>query len=410
MKSGRWSLVGLLLLTATAGYLCRVNFSTAGVLAMREFGLSQVQMGWIFSAFLLGYALCQVPAGMLADRWGARRVLAIACWWWLAVTVVQASVGTVLWQVGAAGALWSVMILRFLLGVMEAPTYPASAQGVACWIPTRLQGRANGIVLASIGLGSALAPPLVSASMLRWGWRAAMLISSLPALAAGIAWLLARGDGTVHSKQTAPGPPARSLERSLFSRGFILLSASYTLQGYVGYIFVFWFYLYLVQERHFDLLQGAFMSSLPWLLSLVSIPLGGVLSDRLVSGRLGLTWGRRAVPMTGLAGAGAMLAVGARVDNAYAAAVCMALATGLVLSVEGPFWATMIELSGSGSGTAGGIMNMGSNIGGLISPALTPVLASHIGWEKALLVAAALSVIAAVMWLGISPTDVPRAD
>ncbi len=88
MKSGRWSFVGLLLLTATAGYICRVNFSTAGVLAMREFGLSQVQMGWIFSAFLLGYALCQIPAGMLADRWGARRVLAIACWWWLALTVV----------------------------------------------------------------------------------------------------------------------------------------------------------------------------------------------------------------------------------------------------------------------------------------------------------------------------------
>ena len=173
---------------------------------------------------------------------------------------------------------------------------------------------------------------------------------------------------------------------------------------------MFWFYLYLVQERHFDLLQGAFMSSLPWLLSLVSIPLGGFLSDRLVSGGLGFTWGQRVVPMIGLAGAGAMLAIGARVDNAYAAAVCMALATGLVLSVEGPFWATMIELSGSGSGTAGGIMNMGSNVGGFISPALTPVLAARLGWEKALLVAAALFVIAAVMWWGISPADPAGTD
>jgi MFS transporter, ACS family, glucarate transporter len=410
VKSGRWFFVGLLLLTATAGYLCRVNFSTAGVLAMREFGLSQVQMGRIFSAFLLGYALCQIPAGMLADRWGARRVLAIASWWWLAGSLAQACVGLGLWQVGAAGALWSFMALRFLLGVTEAPTYPAAAQGVACSIPTRLQGRANGIVLASIGLGSALAPPLVSASMLRWGWRTAMLISALPALAAGIAWLLTREDGTVRSKQTTPGPDTRSLRRNLFSPGFILLTASYTLQGYVGYIFVFWFYLYLVQERHFDLLQGAFMSSLPWVLSLLSIPLGGVLSDRLISGRLGITWGRRAVPMIGLAGAGALLAVGARAGNAYAAAVCMALATGLVLSVEGPFWATMMEIAGSGRGTAGGIMNMGSNVGGLISPALTPVLATHIGWEKALLVAAALSVIAAVMWLGISPSDPARTD
>jgi len=410
VKSGRWFFVGLLLLTATGGYLCRVNFSTAGVLAMREFGLSQVEMGRIFSAFLLGYALCQIPAGMLADRWGARRVLAIACWWWLAGTIAQACVGRGLWQVGASGAMWSFVALRFLLGVTEAPTYPASAQGVACRIPTRLQGRANGVVLASIGLGSALAPPVVSASMLRWGWRTAMMISGLPALAAGVAWLLTRKHVTARPSNTAPRPQAQCLNRNLVTPGFILLTASYTLQGYVGYIFVFWFYLYLVQERHFDLLQGAFMSSLPWLLSLVSIPLGGMLSDRLISGRLGLTWGRRAVPMFGLAGAGALLAVGARADNAYAAAVCMALSTGLVLSVEGPFWATMMEMSGSGSGTAGGIMNMGSNVGGFISPALTPVLAAYVGWGKALLFAAALSVIAAVMWLGISPTDASGTD
>lgn len=410
MKSGRWSFVGLLLLTATGGYLCRVNFSTAGALAMREFGLSQVEMGRIFSAFLLGYALCQIPAGMMADRLGARRVLAIACWWWVAGTIAQACVGRGLWQVGASGALWSFVTLRFLLGVAEAPTYPASAQGVACWIPTRLQGRANGVVLASIGLGSALAPPLVSASMLRWGWRTAMVISALPALAAGVAWLLTRGKAAVRSNQMTPRPAATGPRRNLLSPGFILLTASYTLQGYVGYIFVFWFYLYLIQERHFDLLQGAFMSSLPWVLSLVSIPLGGMLSDRLISGRLGITWGRRAVPMFGLAGAGGFLAVGARVDNAYAAAVCMALATGLVLSVEGPFWATMMEMSGPGSGTAGGIMNMGSNVGGFISPALTPLLAAHIGWGEALLVAAALSVIAAVMWLGIAPTDPGRTE
>jgi len=403
VRSGRWSFVGLLLVTATAGYLCRVNFSTAGVLVMREFGLTQVQMGRIFSAFLLGYALCQIPAGMLADRWGARRVLAIASWWWLIGTVAQACVGWGPWQVDAGGALWSFMALRLLLGVTEAPTYPASAQGVASWIPTRHQGRANGVVLASIGLGSALAPPLVSASMLRWGWRTAMLISALPALAAGSVWLLVRENVASRPIRTVSHPAARSLDRNLRSPAFVLLTASYTLQGYVGYIFVFWFYLYLVQERHFDLLQGAFMSSLPWILSLVSIPLGGLLSDRLIAGRLGMIWGRRAVPMFGLAGAGVLLAFGAQVDNAYAAAVCMALATGLVLSVEGPFWATMMEMSGSNSGTAGGIMNMGSNVGGFISPALTPVLATQIGWNRALLVAATLSVVAAVMWLGISP-------
>ena len=197
----------------------------------------------------------------------------------------------------------------------------------------------------------------------------------------------------------SPAPPESG---RLASRSFVLLTASYTLQGYVGYIFVFWFYLYLVDVRGFSLLKGALLSSLPWLLSIVSIPLGGAVSDALVK-RLGEAWGRRVVPMTGLIGGSVFIAVGAHTGNALVAAVCLALATALVLCVEGPFWATMTELAGRRSGAAGGVMNMGSNLGGLVSPALTPVLAAAIGWENALLVAAALAVVGGLLWLGVTP-------
>jgi ACS family glucarate transporter-like MFS transporter len=91
------------------------------------------------------------------------------------------------------------------------------------------------------------------------------------------------------------------------------------------------------------------------------------------------------------------------------AALTLAVATALVLCVDGPFWATMMSVSGSRSGTAGGIMNMGSNLGGLVSPALTPILATVIGWENALHIAAALSVVAAIAWLGVRPGS-GRAD
>jgi len=189
----------------------------------------------------------------------------------------------------------------------------------------------------------------------------------------------------------------------LRSRSFVLLTASYSLQGYVGYIFVTWFYLYLVQERQFDLLRGAWVSSLPWVLSIASIPLGGWLSDRLAAGRLGLAWGRRAVPLAGMALSGILISVGAHTGSPVTAALALALATALVLCVEGPFWATMMSLSRSRSGTAGGLMNTGCNIAGMISPYLTPLLAQHIGWEGALHVAAGLAVVAAALWLGIRP-------
>ena len=116
-----WRLVGLLSATASASYLCRVNLSVAGVLLMKEYGFSQVVMGRVFSAFLLGYALFQVPGGMLADRYGARRVLAGAALWWVAATALLA--------------------LRFLLGVGEAPTFPAVARPARRGLPAGFRDR-----------------------------------------------------------------------------------------------------------------------------------------------------------------------------------------------------------------------------------------------------------------------------
>jgi MFS transporter, ACS family, glucarate transporter len=393
--------VGLLCATATASYLCRVNVSVAGVLIMEELGLSQAQMGWVFSAFLLGYALFMVPGGWLADRWGTRRVLELASWWWVVATALLMLVGRGPVAAGAGVSLAVLLVLRFVLGVGEAPTFPAAARGVSRWVVPGSHARANGLVVAAIGLGSAIAPPLVSWVMVRWGWRAALGVSALPALLTALAWRLAGEPAALPALPSAPGS-AEGSSAPLRSRSFVLLTISYTLQGYVGYIFVFWFYLYLVQERHFDLLKGAALSSLPWLLSIVSIPLGGFLSDRIAA-RHGLTVGRRAVPLVGLALAGVFLSLGARTSSAWLAVAYLALSTALVLSVEGPFWATMTEIAGPRSGLAGGIMNTGSNVGGLVSPALTPVLAAAVGWENALHVAAVLSVVAALLWVGIEP-------
>ena len=196
-----------------------------------------------------------------------------------------------------------------------------------------------------------------------------------------------------------PEPYPAALRTSSFS----LLTLSYTLQGYVGYIFVFWFYLYLVQERHFALLESAWLASLPWVLLDRLDPAGRLDLGPARGGRLGLVWGRRMVPLVSLVGGGIMLALGAATSNAYLAAAYLACSTAAVLAVEGPFWATMLSVSGRRAGTAGGIMNMGSNIGGFISPALTPVLAAAIGWERALDVAAALAVVAGLLWLGVTP-------
>ena len=176
-----WPWVGLLCATATASYLCRVNVSVAGALLMEELHLSQAQMGQVFSAFLLGYALFMVPGGALADRWGTRRVLELASWWWVAATLLQVLVGRgPLAAGGATASLATLLALRFLLGVGEAPMFPAAAGSVARWVAPDSRARANGFVVAAIAVGSAIAPPLVSWVMVRWGWRVALAVSTCP--------------------------------------------------------------------------------------------------------------------------------------------------------------------------------------------------------------------------------------
>ncbi len=111
MRTGnKWGMVVLLSATATAGYLCRVNVSTAGVLVMKEFGLEQAAMGRIFSAFLMGYALAQVPAGFCADRRGTRRTLAVAAWLWVILTAGQALVGWGPWSAASGSALLALWL------------------------------------------------------------------------------------------------------------------------------------------------------------------------------------------------------------------------------------------------------------------------------------------------------------
>lgn len=395
--------MALLSATTTAGYLCRVNVSTAGAMMMQEFSLTQVEMGRIFTAFLLGYTLFQIPAGVLADRFGARRVLSIATWLWAAITILQVLAGWGPFEMVMTFSITTFMIFRFLLGIAESPKFPGSAQCVSRWIPTQFQGRANSIVLSSVGLGSALTPPLVSYVMVHAGWRPAMIVSAVPALIVAIIWsrvpeqrpmaLTAKPQMQVHEKS------------NLGSRSFLLLTFSYLLQSYVGYIFISWFYLYLVQERHFGLLGGAWMSSLPWVLTIIAIPLGGFLNDRLSASRLGPTWGTRVIPMVAMSMSAILISIGAQTDSAWTAAISLAFATALILCVEGPFWTMMMRIAGGRSGTGGGIMNFGGNVGGLISPLLTPFIATYIGWENALHIAAGLAVVGAGLWLGVQAED-----
>jgi len=145
----RWYLVGWLFVLSAVAFLDRVNISIAGTLLTHDYHLSNVHLGWVFSAFLVGYALFQTPGGRLVDRLGPRRVLTAGVIWWGIFTALTAAVPQQI-----AGALILFISIRFLLGAGEAVVYPASNQFVARWIPESERGLANGWIFAGVGAGA----------------------------------------------------------------------------------------------------------------------------------------------------------------------------------------------------------------------------------------------------------------
>jgi ACS family glucarate transporter-like MFS transporter len=180
------------------------------------------------------------------------------------------------------------------------------------------------------------------------------------------------------------------------------LVLSYSCLGYVAYVYMSWFYLYLVNVRGFDELRGGLFASTPFLAILVFCPLGGWMTDRLVS-RVGLARGRRWIGMTGMLSAGAAIAVGAVSPSPFLAIACLSLGAGWLYFSVGAYWASTSDISKPHAGTLSGLMNTGANLGGTLSPTLTPWLAEQWGWALSLGTAAAVAVLGGILWLKIDP-------
>jgi ACS family glucarate transporter-like MFS transporter len=423
----RWRIVGLLAAFSLVSYALRTNVSIAAPFLRSELHLSHIQLGQVFSAFMIGYAIFQIPSGALSDRYGPRLVLTVAAAIWGLTTFMT---GALPGLVGGAAATLAVLLtVRFLLGLAEAATYPVAASAIGVWMPASERAFSNSLVIAGMALGSAFIPPLMSRLMVASGWRTSFYVTSVPGfLIAALWWWYARDDPAQHPgvnegerRAIAAGRAPASTDtgaaaeprrrvihwRLLRNRNMLLISASYFLDSYVLFIFVFWFYLYLVDERQFSILRGGVYSSLPWIAALIVVPVGGRACD-VLSSRRGPRIGRRVVAMTGLVVSSALLVWGARTDDAMLAIAALSLSVAFLMSTEGPFWSSAIDISGAHAGTAGGIMNTAGNLGGVVSTSLVPMLVERFGWAIALATGSAFGVVSALLWLFIRVDQTDR--
>lgn len=407
----RWLIIGCIFLISTVAYLDRVNLSVSGRFIANEFGLENVQLGWMLSAFVIGYASAQLPAGWLADKVGPRWILVGGVIWWgiftCSLTVVPAG----------KFAIVLLILARFGLGLGEAVMFPASNKIVANWIPQQERGLANGIIFAGVGFGSGIAPPVVAYILVVAGWRSAFWLSAILGVAAGLIWfVVARDRPQMHpwvSQQElalieshippAVIAPAKSPWRQIVRNPDLLwITFSFFAFGYAAYIFFSWFFIYLNDVRKLNLKESAVYTALPFIAMAIGSPLGGFLSDWLTK-RFGKRAGRCWLSVAGMGICAILIACGTNVASAQLASIFLATGAGALYVSQSSFWSTSADIGGPSAGAVAGFMNMGGQMGGALTASLTPYIAKHAGWNVSFLTAAAFCACGGMAWTFVKP-------
>jgi ACS family glucarate transporter-like MFS transporter len=399
-------------------YVLRVNITVAKVQMAPALGFSTAQTGLVLSAFMLGYALFQVPMGIWGDRQGPRFTLTMCGVIWIATTVLSGLVPGILVQ-GSTASFVSLLILRFVLGIGIAGTYPIAAKTVHNWFPS--SGRAGAMAMVIIGapIGIAFTSPFIATVMQAFGWRATFYLTALLPIPLVVWWWLQASDRprelagatTKALDSAAPVGSSRASRGSWLkafqNRNLLILSLSYFLDSYVLSVFITWLFTYLVEERKLKIIVSGWLACLPYLLSTALLPSIGYLSDRLSARRGGLH-GRRSIAIGCLLGSALMLLIGTLTAQVPVAVGAFSLSIALLFGAEGSYWSTTIDLGDEDAGASGGLMNLSGNLGALASTLVFPILVTSLHWNGALASGAACALVSAGLWL-LLHVEPPRA-
>jgi ACS family glucarate transporter-like MFS transporter len=407
----RWRIFAFLFAFSFIAYFQQKGLTVAAERMMPDLGFSQVQIGWLEWAFVLGYAAFQFPGGVIGQRIGARRMFTV-----IGIVAFSATVLTPLApQLLAGGLLLALLFsLQLLMGLAQGAINPVASGVVETWFRPEKWAIVQGLLSTGTQFAAAATPPLVAYLMSSVGWQKALLWPALPAVVVIALWAwYARNTPKAHPgvteaeigelerpEESVTAVSARRIRALFADRSIILLTCSYTCLNYVFYLISNWCFLYLVQERHFNILESGWLAMLPPLAAGIGAGVGGKVVALLCE-RFGNRWGFRLMPLLALPASGVLLLLAVHLSNPYAAVLALALSFAVLELNEAAYWSATMFVARSDTMAATGILNTGGNIGGLIGIPIVAYLSGAGHWTAAFVIGTGFAVLGALMWLGI---------
>jgi MFS transporter, ACS family, D-galactonate transporter len=379
----KWILF-LLFLGTFINAIDRSSLATANTFIAKDLHLDMSAMGVILSSFGWTYLIFNLPTGWLCDRFGTKKVYGFAAFIWSIASALT----------GMAKGVYLLLFSRMLVGAGEAANFPAATKAIAENYNESERGTATGVYLSGLRLGFAVTPLLMVGLMLAFGtqshpnWSMAFYITGIGSLLWVVLWFL-----TFREKRTPPNsssseklPSTYAIKSLLKQRNTWAIICIKFFQDYLYYLFLTWLPGYLISARHLDLNHVAFYATLPWIAGMISQPLIGILSDKLVNRGYCVTKVKKTLiimmQLLSLSIIGAGL-----VESAQTAAWLLVLTMAAESASTAILWSIPSDLAPKGAaGTLGGIMNTAGAFASIVSPVLTGFIAQHYGFAAAFII------------------------
>lgn len=394
-----------LLIAGIINYLDRSALSIANSEISNELGLTKIHMGYLLSAFSLSYAFAQLPIGVLLDKFGSRLMLGIGLLGW---SIAQLFCGLV-------HTLQSFFICRLILGIGEAPQFPAGAKSIGEWFNIKERGKPMGIFNASASIGPALAPPILTGLMLTFGWRVMFIILGVAGIFAALGWLIMyrnRDSVALTTEETTfldEGSPIGKESKATLKESVGLLSNSTTwgiIIGFMGVVYMIWLYLtwlpgYFEHEYGLSIAKTGIIVMIPYIFAIAGTIVAGFVADSFAKKGYSIIITRKWLVATSLLFAGIFTIPAAYTSDLTLAVAFLCITQFCLTFASGSAWILVTSVIASRQiSTLGGLQNFGGYLAGSAAPIVTGYIAQNTGsFKLALIVSSIVAFASAIAYI-----------